>query len=177
MVLYFVSVIVLIVLVCVLLLVRYQQKKELNQSEPYRRRLNFYSNTERTFLAALMRALGGQYLILGKVKVSDLIGVDSKLNKRQQIHAYESLMGKTVDFVLCDHRTSKILAVIDLVDTSKGSRKTGLPRELDLIFKSVGVPCIRFYCAPNYDVSDIRYAVGSFLTDLADYGPIQRMMT
>lgn len=129
---------------------------------PYNRKNNFYSNAERLFLGTLMRAIGNEYLILGKVRVSDLILINGGLPLKRRVAAYERIAGEYVDFVVCDRRTTKILLVVQLVrrDAVGRALTRGL---LDDAFKTADIPLVRFYESNTYEVSDLRHAVLSVL--------------
>ena len=126
---------------------------------PYQRREHFYTNAERLFLGALMRALGQQYLILGKVRLADLVVIDRTLGLKSRLMAFEKIAAETVDFVLCDRRTAKILAVVQLIPLETTAPLSQKMRILDQTCQAASIPCVRFYQRQTYDVSDLRYAV------------------
>jgi hypothetical protein len=144
-----------------------QARGKKDERMTYNRKNNFYSNAERLFLGALMRAIGNDYLILGKVRVSDLILINGGLPLKQRVAAYERIAGEYVDFVVCDRRTTKILLVVQLVRpvTAGKGVTVGL---LDDAFKTASIPLIRFYEREAYEVSELRHAVYSVLGGLPD---------
>lgn len=140
---------------------------------PYNRKNNFYSNEERLFLGTLMRAIGNEYLILGKVRVSDLILINGGLPLKRRVAAYERIAGEYVDFVVCDRRTTKILLVVQLVRREAVGK--GVARGLlDDAFKTADIPLVRFYESSAYEVSDLRHAVLSVLGDVPESAFMRR---
>lgn len=140
---------------------------------PYNRKNNFYSNEERLFLGTLMRAIGNEYLILGKVRVADLILINGGLSLKHRVAAYERIAGEYVDFVVCDRRTTKILLVVQLVRREVAGK--GVSRGLlDDAFKTANIPLVRFYESSGYEVSELRHAVLSVLGDVPESAFMRR---
>lgn len=126
---------------------------------PYAPKSHYYNNQERKFLAALMRAIGHQYLILGKVGIPNVISLEKGLPQRNKLKAYEQICNQQIDFVLCDPRTSRILVAIELFDAAGGERQLKRCAFVDKVFRSANMPLLRFQKREEYLVSDIIAAV------------------
>lgn len=155
-----ISYIILAVLVFFALLWKFDSKSQAPVSPyPYAPKSHFYSNQERKFLAALMRAVGHQYLILGKVGIANVISLEQGLPQRNKLRAYEQICNQQVDFVLCDPRTSRILAAVELFDAAGGERQLKRCAFVDKVFRAARMPLLRFQKGENYQVSEIIAAV------------------
>ena len=96
---------------------RYQTSRRSN-SLPYRRRDVLLSRGEAAFFRALLQAASSHYVIAFKVRAADLITCSES--------AWDDGFGHMVakhhlDFVLCDRRSIKIVAAIELDDRSHDS--------------------------------------------------------
>ncbi len=164
----FASISILFVM-CIIFLMRIEALYPGKAEVIYAPKHYFYTNSERKFLASLIRALGDQYLIMGKIQVSDLINLQKDLPFKKKVQAYNQLRRQQVDFVLCDRRTTRILAAIQLINPS-----TTLQNDfvgfgfLDKIFKIAELPLLRFYKKNYYDISELRYSVQSALEQVPD---------
>lgn len=165
--------IVLTMVVITLIFFRVERARGGQERLPYSKRNHFYSNTERLFLGAMMRAIGADYLILGKVRVSDLLCIDNGLPLKRRVAAYERIAGEYVDFVVCDRRTTKILLVVQLV-RRKPLNQAGDRSLMDTAFRAASIPLLRFYESDNYEVSDLRHAVLSQLGEIPDSAFMRR---
>lgn len=148
-----VGAVLLVVLMGTVLLLRPSRYK-LNADLPFSPRSHFYSNEERRFLSALMRAVGHEYLILGKVSIANIVQISKGLPLKTKMSAYQQIAGQQVDFVLCDRRTSRILAVIALLDTAKPDPHAAL---IDSVFMSIQLPLLRFRKSENYNVGELHW--------------------
>lgn len=124
-------------------------KSAIRETLPYYPRGRLLSQGEAVFFSVLKRALAGRYLIAPKVRAADLLHCSTK--------AWEAGFGHYVsrhhlDFVLCDQRTTEVLAAIELDDKSH-SQKQRRDRDefLNRAFCDAALPLIRFRAAARYD--------------------------
>lgn len=130
---------------------------------PYKRRSHLLSRAENSFYRALKQALAAQYMIVPKVRLADVIHCDDTAWRA----GHGDLLGrKHIDFVVCAYGSTRILACIELDDSSHDSpvrqrRDEFLQRATD----AAGLPLIRFRVAEHYDVQMIDEAVSGTLAD------------
>ncbi len=85
---------------------------------PYQQRESLFTPAERHFLAYLTRAVDGDALIFGKVRVADVIKPWDKLPGKRWRKAFHPISSKHFDYVLCDPDDLFVLCVIELNDSS-----------------------------------------------------------
>src|SRR5690348_1026843 len=82
---------------------------------PYVRTDRFLSPAESSFLAALRLAAADRYDIFANVRLLDLLSV--KVEQGRQA-AFNKVVGKQIDFVLCERPTSRPILAIELDDST-----------------------------------------------------------
>ena len=116
-----------------------------------------FSPAERSFFGVLQQAVSDEYMVMGKVRVADILLPAKGLNKSQWQTAFNKISSKHFDFILCDHEELKVLAAIELDDKSHNSKKA---RNRDALLnsacESAGFPLIRFPAKKGYQIADIK---------------------
>jgi hypothetical protein len=64
-----------------------------------------FSNAERSFFGGLTQALGDEYVVMGKVRVADILSPQKGLNKSNWQTAFNKVASKHFDYVLCTRDT------------------------------------------------------------------------
>jgi hypothetical protein len=85
---------------------------------PYLKRDALFTAAERSFLSVLNEVVHGCCLVLGKVRLADVIRPADELARPDYIKALNQIAQKRLDFVLCDPATTAVLGVIELDDAS-----------------------------------------------------------
>jgi hypothetical protein len=121
---------------------------------PYKLRPSFLSNAERTFYLALQSATATRYVVFAKVRLIDLC---ADLSRGTDQAAFNRVIGKHIDFVLCDPVTFRFLAAIEL-DDSTHRRGDRVKRDafVDEVFTVIGLPLLRFQVQLSYDQGEIK---------------------
>lgn len=117
-----------------------------------------FSNAEKNFLKSLDQAVETRVRIFGKVRIADAISIaDNKdKNKKRWQVAFNKVAMKHFDYVICDRRDLKILAVIELDDNSHNSKdRKSRDTFLNDLCNSVGLPLVRVKAARYYDTSQL----------------------
>ena len=116
---------------------------------PYRTRGFLLSKGENAFFGHLQQAAEGRHVISMKVRLSDVLDCP-KHPERQKL--FNRISAKHLDFILCDPRTTRILAAIELDDRSHGRRRRQERDEfVDRALEAAGIPLIRFQASSRYD--------------------------
>lgn len=68
----------------------------------YKKQTVLFSPAERSFVGVSQQACAEDYLILGKIRVVDVIAVKSNKNRARWQQAFNKICAKHFDFVLCD---------------------------------------------------------------------------
>ncbi|MDX9973313.1 MAG: DUF2726 domain-containing protein [FCB group bacterium] len=126
------------------------------QDLPYER-ADLFSLAERSFLGVLEQALAGQYRVMGKVRLGDVIGVRPGRERGERQGAKNRIMSKHVDFVVCDPATLSVQFVVELDDKSH-NRPERQERDgfVDGALEAAGIRIVRFSTKRGYSIQAIR---------------------
>jgi hypothetical protein len=120
----------------------------------YTRQPSLFSPAERSFLGVLEQASGADYRVFAKVRLADLMQPAFGAKKQA---AFNRIVGKHVDFVLCDSKDLSIVGVIELDDKTHSQNHRQLRDAfVDQAFASAGIPIAHFPARAAYTVSSIR---------------------
>lgn len=128
---------------------------------PYRRRISLLSPGELAFFRVLRLAVEPSHWISIKVRLADVVQCPSQLWNQAP---GRRLSQKHIDFVLYDYNTTRIVAAIELDDSSH-DRPQRLARDqfIDQTLKATNTPLIRVRAASRYDAAGIRKAIKNAL--------------
>jgi hypothetical protein len=118
------------------------------------------SVAERSFFGVLHQALGTDYLLFVKVRLADLVepGGNASLSARKT--AFNRIIGKHVDFVICQKTDVSLLGVIELDDKSHDTLASGFRDALvDDALTDAKIPILRVRVQHAYSPTDIRERV------------------
>jgi very-short-patch-repair endonuclease len=120
---------------------------------PYRLRDDFLSPAELSFYHVLLAAAGQTLTVCPKVNLSDVLFV-SRPDQYQA--ARNRIDRKHVDFLLCDRRTMRPLAGIELDDASH-AREDRQARDafVQEVFAAANLPLLRFPVQRTYDPNEV----------------------
>ena len=127
----------------------------------YTRIERLFTKAERSFLGVLNQAVGSQFQIMGKVRLSDVIKPARTNDRSGWQRAFNRITSKHLDFVACDPSDLSIMFAIELDDSShhRGDR-TARDHFLNEAMKSAGVPLYRFSAKRTYSLAEIRSVLG-----------------
>jgi hypothetical protein len=116
-----------------------------------------FSPAERSFFGVLSKLAGDHYVVLGKIRLADIIKPRPSLSRQQRQSALNRIISKHVDFALCDPRTLSIIGVIELDDKShKTDRGRDRDAFIDASLAAAGVPVLHVPAQRAYSPSDIE---------------------
>ncbi len=136
-------------------------------SSSYKREPSLFSAAERSFFGVLEELLGEEYRVFGKVRIADLIMPADGAGRQA---AFNRIVGKHVDFVICQANDLSVIGVIELDDKSH-RQNNRLKRDMfvDGAFRSAGIPIVHFPARAAYNLSSIGDTIGqAFNLDIAD---------
>lgn len=133
------------------------------QTYTYSRQKSLFTKAELSFYRALQEATTEQYQVLGKVRVADVLKPQTE-NRGDWQRAFNKISAKHFDFVLCDRDSLKVLAAIELDDSSH-QRVDRVKRDdfLNQAVKSAGLPLIRFPVQTAYEREAIQRYIAQAL--------------
>lgn len=132
------------------------------QPLPYRRRGPLLTKGEVAFYRVLRLAVGRRYHVAFKARLADLVTCSDEAWADGFGHM---IARHHVDFVLCDYRTTEIVAAIELDDRSH-DRPARRRRDtfLDAALNAARIPLIRIRAAARYDLATLEQTLLALLT-------------
>jgi Protein of unknown function (DUF2726) len=121
------------------------------------RRGRFLSANEKIFLRTLDAALGRNYRAFAQVRLAEIANPTDSANVHLRRRAFNAVMAKSVDFVVCDVLTLDPVAAIEVDD-----RSHLLPERRDrdafvnAVFAEIGLPLVRVKAQRSYSVAELR---------------------
>ena len=112
----------------------------------------------------LEKAVAGEYKVLNRVKLSDLLELKNGVSPKARGSAMLKLNAKYLDFVLCDPNDFSVVAVLDLVNnTNKDGHKAVPDWFVNGALDAAGVPYLRMKIKAGYTATDIQAAIAARL--------------
>ena len=111
----------------------------------------FFTQSEKAFFDELTKQNNGQYTILSKVRLEDIVTANRSLDWKEKGIKRNYIKSKHLDFVLLDRQYGTIFAVIELDGGSHNSEKQGKYDQVkDDILNSVRVNFYRVKVGEDY---------------------------
>lgn len=127
------------------------------RSYPYEKEPVLFSHAERSFLGVLEQAVNGQFRLMGKVRLADVVKVKSGMNRSAWQNAFNRIHSKHLDIVACNPATLAVQFVVELDDESHSqSRRQARDDFVDNVLQAAGIPVFHFTAKRAYSVQDIR---------------------
>jgi hypothetical protein len=118
---------------------------------PYQRNSLLFSADDRAFFRALQDAVGAEYEIFGKIRVSDIIVQKKGVSGPAVNAAFNPIEGCHFDFVLCEKKILAVACAVQLHDKTQSEEDPLMP-----ICENVGLPFVRFPIKADYSAEAIR---------------------
>ena len=161
-------IVVFFILATVMVLVALGKIKIPPQSSSAGYRLNgpLFSPAERSFLGVLVQAVPDESLVLGKVRVADVITPEKGLSRPKWQSAFNRISAKHFDYVVCDRATLRVLSAVELNDKShKWKKRVDRDAFLREACTSAGLHLIEFDAKPSYSVVEVRRQLAGDVSD------------
>ncbi len=151
----------LVVVLAVLVWLKGEGKEEEGGKEThYVKRAALLTAAEVAFYKVLLAAVGTRYVVMAQVSLAGILEVDrAKVtgDRKGFQAAFNRISRKTVDFVLCEPGTMRIVAAVELDDRSH-ERAERKERDgfVEAAMKAAGLPLMRVKAAGSYDLAGVR---------------------
>lgn len=126
--------------------------KENNHRLPYRLREPFLTKTEAALFRTLMDIMGVRYVICPKVSLSDLFII---LRPNENVHFFNKIFRKHVDFLLCDPETYEPSFGVEIVKPIAKDGVREADKFMEELFTDAGLPLVHIPSQEEYDPTDI----------------------
>lgn len=154
--------IILVLMIAFILMVAALASRFIDNSNPYpfSKKQSMYSTAERSFLQMIEKAVGNEYKIMARVKLTDILEPKSSANGKHKRAALLKAGAKTVDFVLCDKKTMAVVGVVDLVNNNaQNGHRAKTDWFVNGALEAAGVPHVRIKIKTGYKVDEIRHCI------------------
>ena len=129
---------------------------------PYQSKDVLCSPAERSFLGILDNIVGKDYRIFAKVRLADIVDVQSGLSAPTRQSAFNRISGKHLDFIVCNANDLYIIGAIELDDkTHQGKGRQERDQFLDKTLEAAGIPILRIKAQSTYPIKEISSSIDS----------------
>jgi len=128
---------------------------------PFDSKPSVFTPAEKNFQNLVEKALGDNYRVLNRVKLSDIVTVRRGVSSRAGQQARSTADNKYLDFVICERNTMKLLGTIDLVDTNGRGYKVKKDWFVSGALEAAAIPHVRIKVKSNYTVDEIKACLGN----------------
>lgn len=148
---------ILVALVFLVVLVALTKKGANFEEFPYALNKQLFSPAERSFFGILNQAVKGEAVVLGKVRVADIINPAKGLSRSNWQKAFNRISSKHFDYVICSPDRLSVVSVVELDDKShsKGKRAER-DRFIEGACSAAGITLHRFKAAASYNIAEVR---------------------
>ena len=119
---------------------------------PFRLREHFLSSTELALLSVLQEMADGHYVICPKVALNDIFYIQ---RPNENVHFYNKIFRKHVDFLLCEPDSMKPAFGVELVKPIAKEETRSADQYMQDLFLSAGLPLIHVPSDERYKLSDL----------------------
>ncbi len=122
------------------------------QRLPYRLREPFMTTTELALFRVLTQMVAGRYLICPKVALNDVFYI---VRPNENVHFFNKIFRKHVDFLLCDPQSFAPAFGVEIVKPISKNDTRETDKFMQELFTEAGLPLIHIPSSETYDSSDI----------------------
>jgi len=130
---------------------------------PFDSKATIFTAAEKNFHNLLEQAVGEQFRVLNRVKLSDLVAVRQGVSEKASQTALAHANNKYLDFVICNKTTMELAGVIDLVDTNGKGYKVKKDWFVSGTLEAATIPHIRIKVKGSYTLEEIRSCINNRL--------------
>lgn len=133
---------------------------------PFAKKTNLFTPVERQFLDLLETSVGNKYRIICRVRLTDILAVRPKTQKKTLRTALQRASGHHLDFVLCDKKDLTPVIAVDLVHQKGNGYKTQRDWFLSGALDAARIPHLRVKVKSGYKPADIRACINAKLAPM-----------
>lgn len=126
--------------------------KQADTRLPYRLREPFLSTTELALFRMLTEMMGERYVICPKVALNDVFYI---LRPNENVHFFNKIFRKHVDFLLCDPKTFAPSFGVEIVKPIAKDGGREADKFMEELFVDAGLPLVHIPSGEKYEAGDI----------------------
>lgn len=119
---------------------------------PYRLREPFLSNTEAALFRLLDDLMGSRYVVCPKVALTDLFMI---VRPNENVHFFNKIFRKHVDFLLCDPKTFAPSFGVEIVKSIAKNNMREADKFLAELFADAGIPLVHIPSNEKFEPADL----------------------
>ena len=146
--------------------------KEQDKRLPYRLREQFMSAPEVALFRVLRKMVGNHYLICPKVALNDIFYI---VRPNENVHFFNKIFRKHVDFLLCDPDTLKPAIGVELVKPVSKNETREADQFMDDLFLSARLPLVHIQSSERYSERDLNKLFELAIVKVKETGPLRAM--
>lgn len=136
---------------------------------PFRLRKQFLSYTELALFSALQEMAAGRYIVCPKVALNDIFYIQ---RPNENVHFYNKIFRKHVDFLLCEPVSMKPAFGIELVKPIAKDETRSADQYMQDLFLSAGLPLVHVRSSETYALADLVHLFQLALKRTKEAGPL-----
>lgn len=126
--------------------------KQVKDRLPYRLRKQFFSVTETALFSVLQEMSAGRYIICPKVALNDIFYIQ---RPNENVHFYNKIFRKHVDFLLCEPENMQPAFGVELVKPIAKDETRSADQFMEDLFLDAGLPLVHVPTEEQYEVADL----------------------
>lgn len=127
-------------------------KQQIKDRLPYRLRRQFLSFTELSLLSVLLGMAEGHYVVCPKVALNDIFYIQ---RPNENVHFYNKIFRKHVDFLLCEPDSMKPAFGVELVKPVRKEETRSADKFMEELFLDAGLPLVHVPSSEKYEPTDL----------------------
>ena len=144
--------------------------REQEERLPYRLREQFMSTPELALLRVLQGMVGRHYIICPKVALNDVFYI---VRPNENVHFFNKIFRKHVDFLLCEPDTLKPAFGIELVKPVSRNETREADLFMEDLFLSAGLPLVHIQSSEHYSENDLTELFQLAVMKVKDTKPLR----
>ncbi len=138
--------------------------------QPYRLKERFLTTPEIVLYRALREMAGDRYVIFAKVSLNDIFDI---VRPNENVHYFNKLFRKHVDFLLCEPRSLKPQIGVELVRPATAGGTRSADQFVEDLFLTAGLPLVQIAPDNRYIMAEL---VALFQRAIAKTKQIERKL-
>ncbi len=128
------------------------QVKDQDERLPFRLREKFMSAPEAALYRALQSMAGKHYVVCPKVSLNDIFYI---VRPNENVHFFNKIFRKHVDFLLCDPRSIQPAFGVEMVKPVARNETREADQFLEDLFLGAGLPLVHVLSSESYSEGDL----------------------
>ena len=144
--------------------------KQVKDRLPYRLRKQFFSVTEMALFSVLQEMSAGRYIICPKVALNDIFYIQ---RPNENVHFYNKIFRKHIDFLLCEPDNMRPAFGVDLVKPITKDETRSADQFMEDLFFDAGLPLVHVPTDARYVLADLVHLFQLALLKVKEKEPLR----